>query len=67
MTQRKVKTIMTLSWELQRKKKLTRSKALMTAWSITQHADITIYYLVKKHSHKHYENKVTPTSLTLFK
>ena len=42
--------LMVLSWEIQRKKKSTRSKALQAAWAITLNEDITVYYLVKRHS-----------------
>lgn len=57
---------MVLSWEKQRKKKSTRSKALQAAWAITQNEDITIHYLVKRHSHERYRNKVEPEHLILF-
>lgn len=58
---------MGMSWEIQRKKRCIRSKALQSAWAITQNEDITIYYLVKKHSHEWYANKVKPQELSLFK
>jgi hypothetical protein len=67
MTPTKHTRVMYLSWEIQRKRKLTRSKSLKDAWSITQNEAITIYYLVKKHSHNNYPNKVVPSSLSLFK
>ena len=57
---------MYLSWEIQRKKHHTRSKALQAAWAITLNEDITIYYLVKRHSHERYRNKVEAKHLTLF-
>ena len=58
--------LMVLSWEIERKKKLSRSKALRAAWAITTHEDITIYYLVKRHSHTNYQNKVVPQQIQLF-
>lgn len=58
--------LMRLSWEIQRKKNCMRSKALQSAWAITQNEDITIYYLVKRHSHERHQNKVKPQDLTLF-
>jgi len=58
--------LMRLSWEIQRKKKCIRSKALQSAWTIIQNEDITIYYLVRKHSHEKYPNKVKAKDLTLF-
>jgi len=73
-------TLMKLSWEIQRskkhnlmqkqkrtrKKRSIRSFALEAAWSIFLNEDITIYYLVKRHSHEKYPNKVQPQNLGLF-
>lgn len=58
--------LMRLSWEIQRKKKCLRHKALSAAWAIVQNEDITIYYLVKRHSHEKYQNKVDSKNLALF-
>jgi hypothetical protein len=58
--------LMFLSWEIQRKKKYTRSKSLLAAWAIVLNEDITIYYLVKKHSHQCYPNKINSETLSLF-
>ena len=59
--------LMQLSWEVQRKKKVTRKKALMAAWAITLNGDITVYYLVKRHSNKNKPNRVIPyDKLVLF-
>jgi hypothetical protein len=57
---------MSLSWEIEKKKKQSRSKSLMQAWAILQNEDITVYHLVKKHSHERYPNKVQVNTLTLF-
>jgi hypothetical protein len=57
---------MSLSWEVQKKRKCTRSRSLVVAWAILQNEDITVFHLVRKHSHEHYKNKVDPQSLTLF-
>ena len=62
----KLSYLMQLSWEIQRKKKHNRSKSLQAAWAITQNEDITIYYLVKRHSHEKYPNKVQAKNLALF-
>lgn len=62
----KLSRLMYLSWEIQRKKKCTRSKALTWAWAIVQNEDITVFYLVKRHSHDRYPNRVQPTSIGLF-
>lgn len=58
--------LMNLSWEIQRTKHCARSKALQSAWAITQNEDITVQYLVKKHSHTSYENKSQLGQLGLF-
>lgn len=60
-------TIMKLSWDIQRRKQCLRSKALQSAWAITQNEEVTIYYLVRKHSHANHKNKVQPKALSLFK
>ncbi len=66
MQTHKLSRLMYLSWEIQRKKKCTRSKSLFAAWAIFLNEDITIYYLVKKHSPERYTNKVQTAHLTLF-
>lgn len=58
--------LMVLSWEIQRKKKSTRSKALQAAWAITLNEDITVYYLVKRHSNRNVPTKTQTHDLTLF-
>lgn len=62
----KLSYLMQLSWEVQRKKHTTRSKALQTAWAITLNEDITIYYLVHRHSNRYVPNKVQAKELALF-
>ena len=64
--QTRLSKLMYLSWEIQRKKKCIRSKALQSAWAITQNEDITVYYLIKKHSHTSYENKRQTAQIGLF-
>jgi len=58
--------LMQLSWEVQRKKHITRSKALQAAWAIISNEDITVYYLVKRHSNRNAPNKIEARELTLF-
>ena len=58
--------LMQLSWEVQRKKHITRSKALQAAWAITNNEDITVYYLVKRHSNGNAPNKIEARELALF-
>lgn len=59
--------LMKLSWEIQKKKQKTRSKSLQAAWAIVLNEDITVFHLVKRHSHDYYPNKVQPQHLSLFK
>jgi len=58
--------LMQLSWEVQRKKHISRAKALQAAWAITLNEDVTIYYLVKRHSNRNVPNKVEARELALF-
>ena len=58
--------LMVLSWEIQRKKKTTRSKSLQAAWAISLNEDITVYYLVRRHSNRNAPNKVEAKELALF-
>jgi hypothetical protein len=62
----RLSNLMRLSWEIQRKKKCLRHKALTAAWAIVLNEDITIYYLVKRHSHEKYQNKVEAKNFALF-
>jgi hypothetical protein len=66
MQQQHLSRLMRMSWEIQKRKKSTRSKSLCAAWSIFLNEDISVFYLTKKHSHDRYENKVRPEHLTLF-
>ena len=63
----RLSTTMRLSWSIQKGKHTTRSYALQSAWAITNHADEAVHYLVKRHSHERYPNKVNPQELTLFR
>jgi hypothetical protein len=58
--------LMRMSWEIQRRRKTNRKKSLLAAWAIYQNEDITVFHLVKKHSHEKYANKVQTETLTLF-
>lgn len=44
----KLSKLMKMSWEIQRTKKRTRSKALQAAWAIITNEEITVQYLVRK-------------------
>ena len=43
--------LMKISWDIQKKKNKTRSKALQAAWAIFSNEDITILYLATKLNH----------------
>lgn len=59
--------LMKMSWEIQRTKKVNRSKALLSAWVIVQNADLTVFYLVERYSNKRntHLNRVYPENLKL--
>lgn len=65
MKQKHLSRLMRLSWQIQRLRRVSRSKALFTAWAILLNEDITVWFLVKKHSHTSYANRANPEQLTL--
>lgn len=66
MQNQQLSGIMLLSWEIQRKKNYNRSKALLAAWTIALNEDITVYYLIKKHSGESYPNRINSSNLVYF-
>jgi len=64
-TQHKTK-LMKISWQIQRSRKSNRAKSLISAWAIYLNEDITVFNLVRKHSHQHYENRIETNNLKLF-
>ena len=58
--------LMSMSWEIQKRRRGNRSKSLTAAWAIFLNEDITVYHLIRKHSHQHYTDKVQADHLTLF-
>jgi len=66
MSRTQFSRIMALSWQVQKKRNCNRSRSLLAAWAIFQNEDITVFHLVRKHSHEHYKNKAQPEMLTLF-
>jgi hypothetical protein len=58
--------LMRMSWEIQKRRKYNRSKSLVSAWAIFLNEDITVFHLVRKHSHERYTNKVETHTLSLF-
>jgi len=47
---KKLSRLMHMSWAIQKRKNLTRSQALSTAWAILNNEDITVFYLVKRYN-----------------
>lgn len=39
---------------------------MQAAWAITNNEDITVYYLVKRHSNRNAPNKIEARELALF-
>ncbi|TXJ24919.1 MAG: hypothetical protein E6Q24_15340 [Chitinophagaceae bacterium] len=58
--------LMRLSWEIQKRRKSNRSKSLFSAWAIYLNEDITVYYLVRKHTTRRQPDPVPATHLSLF-
>lgn len=59
--------IMRMSWEIQKKRRgYSRAKSLISAWAIFQNEDVTVFHLVKKHSHDRYPNKTDVNTIALF-
>jgi type II secretory pathway component PulK len=65
MQQTQLSKLMHLSWEVQKRRKSSRSKSLLAAWAIFLNEDITVYWLVQKHSTTR-RDKVPTANLTLF-
>lgn len=59
--------LMAMSWEIQKNKNVSRSKALVSAWAIVQNANITILYVVDKYSKKSISHikQINPANLQL--
>jgi hypothetical protein len=51
--------LMRISWDIQKRRKKTRSKSLQEAWAIFINEDITVQYLTRKLNH----NKPTPKNV----
>lgn len=48
---KRLSRLMRISWDIQRSKRKTRSKALQEAWAICSNEDITVLYLVRRLNH----------------
>jgi hypothetical protein len=66
MQQTQLSKLMRLSWEVQKRRKSSRSKSLLAAWAIFLNEDITVYWLVQKHSTINRRDRVPTGNLTLF-
>jgi hypothetical protein len=62
----KLSKLMHLSWEVQRRKRVTRAKALRAAWAILLNEDIAVYHLVRRYGSEHRPNRVPDNNLSLF-
>jgi len=51
MNSQQLSRLMKLSWDIQRSKHNTRSRALTAAWAIIGNEDITVYYLTRRLNH----------------
>lgn len=51
MNSQKLSRLMKLSWDIQRSKHNTRSRALTAAWAIIGNEDITVHYLTRRLNH----------------
>ena len=51
MDSKKLSRLMRMSWDIQRTKRRTRSKALQAAWAIINNEDVTVFYLTLKLNH----------------
>lgn len=58
--------LMRMSWEIQKRRKSSRSKSLFAAWAIFLNEDITVLHLVLKHGNGHSPKKVNTANLSLF-
>jgi hypothetical protein len=48
MARTNLSRLMRISWDIQKRRKKTRSKSLQEAWAIFSNEDITVQYLTKK-------------------
>lgn len=56
---KRLSRLMKLSWDIQRRKQSSRSKALQAAWAICNNEDITVFYLTRRLNH----DKPVPTKV----
>lgn len=66
MQTHKLSRLMYMSWEIQRKKKYSRSRSLYSAWAIYLNEDIAVFHLVRKHTPAYSSNQMKLNNLSLF-
>jgi len=63
---KRLSRLMKISWDIQRSKRKTRSKALQAAWAIISNEDITVFYLVRRLNHNKPVTKQAINQFSLF-
>ncbi len=58
--------LMHISWDIQKQRHNTRSKALTQAWAIFSNEDITVHYLTRKLNHHKQVSKQIEGQFALF-
>lgn len=66
MQQAQRSKLMRLSWQIQKRRKSTRSKSLFAAWAIVLNEDVTVWHLAEKHSKGSQVKPNTVQRLSLF-
>ena len=66
MNKTRLSRLMKLSWRIQKTKRITRAKALQSAWAIFSNEDITIQYLTLKLNHHKPTKGNTHNQFSLF-
>lgn len=58
--------LMRMSWEIQKRRKTSRSKSLLNAWAIFLNEDVTVLHLAEKLSGSRQVKHSAMASLSLF-
>ncbi len=58
--------LMKMSWDIQRSKANSRSKALKAAWTIVTNEDVAIFYLTRKLNHNRPVKPKALSQISLF-
>ncbi len=65
-TNKRLSRLMKLSWDIQRTKRKTRSKALTAAWAILSNEDVTIHYLALRLNRNREVSKRALNQMSIF-